>query len=76
VRARGGRRLSCFQLQPAGHALAVLEASAIGASVFTEAEGTDAVAAGVADVSGPIGGELLSAALTGDKHGVYGVLWG
>jgi len=40
--------------------------------MLVEAVGTDAIAAGVADVPRPVGGELISTALTGYEHGVSG----
>ncbi len=52
-------------------ALAALVTATVRASMAVQAEGTDAIAAGVTDVPGPVLGELSSTTLTRNQHKLY-----
>ena len=52
--------------------MAAFEAGAVTALVLVQTERADAVAAGVADIPGPIYGVFLTTALTGYKHSCIG----
>ena len=49
-------------------ALAALVTATVRASMAVQAEGADAIAAGVTDVPGPVLGELFSTTLTRNPH--------
>ena len=61
-----------LEFHPAHHTLAAFEAGAVTALVLVQTERADAVAAGVADIPGPIYGVFLTTALTGYKHSCIG----
>ena len=52
-------------------ALAALVTGAVRAMMAAQAEGADAIAAGVTDVPGPVLGELFSTTLARNPHKLY-----
>ena len=61
-----------FSIHMAEGTLTAFETRAIGAAMTAETGWTNAIATGIADIPGPVLGELLSTTLTGNPHKRFG----